>query len=461
MKARSLLKSAAKAARLIAHAASTAISNATPPDPIPDLWEDRVAKAYQLFLTNGAVKKGIKTWVALIFGEEIRFVVAGKTSRKKLEKFVRTTRMDGTLRDVVVNRLVRGEGVPFKHREGKKFTRLRSLNPLSLDPVWEDGILTDLRQLDIDKDGKIIKDSKGTSLKSRVGDAFYLRQDASEWQKHGNSLVLAAFELCDIQADYRKADRAIARRFASILRFVKIGGQIGNKIFVPTTAQLNAAKKTLDNLDPEKAVVVPSYWDVKDYGTEGQVLNIVERVKHLDEEIAMALLFYPVFLTGYSGDFATARSLLKVLRFQILEFRADLRALVDWIFSPDVRAAIGIGANEEIELAFSGVELDVEEWERRLLKELYDDGVLSRRTLQVRFGFDPDTEDDNIKTEPIRSGKFWKPADVVNAANAGVLSKKAAQALAPGPKASATVPADDPADDEPATAPTARPARRF
>src|SRR5690606_20262399 len=100
-----------------------------------------------------------------------------------------------------------------------------------------------------------------------------------------------AFESIQLMRHYRNAEKAIAQRWTTPLRFISVGGKFGDKIITPKQEMIEKIRDILDEMDPKQGVVVPYYVDVKTYGTEGEVLRTEEKVKEVKSDIIVALGF--------------------------------------------------------------------------------------------------------------------------------------------------------------------------
>ena len=414
------------AARNLAIAASTSSSTSSGgTDPIPKKWDEQALKAWEYYLTVAPVKNGISSWLSFVLGDGIDFITENEDDRKKIMEFSKKLKLDRMARDYFKHYLVRGEALAYRVFEGSEVERLRSINPVSIIPKYEDGILTEIDQYQL-KNGK--PTGKPVPLEG-LDNYYHFRLDAPEWGERGTSLVLSAFTHVDILQAYLTADKSIAKRWTTVLRLIKIGGVIGNKIFEPKKKDIAAAKTAFDNMNPDEGLVVPSYWDVKTYGTEGEVLDTTTRIEKTQDAIAMALLMIPFLVTGSGPAVATAKISLKKLKYQIKEFRSVIIDFLDWLYNEEILRSIDVDPEIKLAYQFGGLDIDTEEWEQRLLKELFDLGIVSRRTLQLRWSLDPTVEDSQISNEKIILSRSWSAQDLIGAVGVGILPTEAAREM--------------------------------
>ena len=99
---------------------------------------------------------------------------------------------------------------------------------------------------------------------------------------------------------------AIAKRWATPFRLLKVGGAFGQKMVMPDQKMLEQVRDMVNKMDLKSGLVVPFYVTVETHGTEGQVLNVEDKVKEVKEDIVVALGLSRSLVTGDGPNFATA-----------------------------------------------------------------------------------------------------------------------------------------------------------
>lgn len=241
-------------------------------------------------------------------------------------------------------------------------------------------------------------------------------------------MVLPAFESLELLRDYRRAERAIAKRWTTPFRLVKVGGAFGNKMVNPDQRMIEELRRQIAKMDLRQGLVVPYYVTVETHGTEGQVLNVEEKVREVKEDIMVALGLSRSLVSGDGPNFATASVSLKKMLILIQEIKEAAQTILEWVFEGWQKTS-----GEESGLQFHFNELDPTDANdvRKILLELYDRKLISRSTLQLRMDLDPETElanrTDERQAVDLLDEKQIKP--VVELVMAGILSIKAAQEL--------------------------------
>jgi hypothetical protein len=117
--------------------------------------------------------------------------------------------------------------------------------------------------------------------------------------------VLPAFQSIELLRDYRRAEQAIAKRWATPFRLLKVGGAFGQKMVMPDQKMLEQVRDMVNKMDMKSGLVVPFYVTVETHGTDGQVLK-EDKVKEVKEDIVVALGLSRSLVTGDGPNFATA-----------------------------------------------------------------------------------------------------------------------------------------------------------
>jgi len=146
-------------------------------------------------------------------------------------------------------------------------------------------------------------------------------------------MVVTAFESIELLRDYRSAERAVAKRWTTPLRFIQVGGQFGQKTIVPDQRTLNTVRDMLNRMDMKAGLVVPFYVKAETYGTEGQVLDTEKKIKEIKEDIIIALGLAKSLITGDGPNFATASIGMQKMVVMLKEIKQVARDILDWIFA--------------------------------------------------------------------------------------------------------------------------------
>jgi len=267
----------------------------------------------------------------------------------------------------------------------------------------------------------------GEGIELPLEQLLHLKWDAPSFSPRGNSIVLPAFHAIALLRDYRRSEQAIARRWTTPLRFVQVGGQFGSKLIMPDQGMLDRIRDMLNKSDLRSGLVVPFFCDVKTYGTEGEVLETEKKVKEVKEDVIVALGLARSIVTGDGPNFATASVSMQKMIIMLGEIKRAARRVVRWVLD-DWKEMRGYGG-KTIEVFFNDLDLSDDADFRRLLLELYDRRLISRKSLQVRMQLDPEVEAAQAETErremDLTDEKTIKP--IVELVNAGVITPEYAR----------------------------------
>ena len=118
-------------------------------------------------------------------------------------------------------------------KDGKDIEEVICVNPVSVKVKYAQGQLVEARQYP--------DDGGGEGLDLPVDQVLHLKWDAPAFSPRGNSLVLPAFQSIELLRDYRRAEQAIAKRWGTPFRLLKVGGAFGQKMVMPDQKMLEAA----------------------------------------------------------------------------------------------------------------------------------------------------------------------------------------------------------------------------
>ncbi len=404
---------------------SSVFSKIAAMDVIPRTWEERARKAWEYYLEEPLVKNCVNSWRSFAVGDDVKIACDDEDVKDEaVEAADRLDLMD-FVKDMVLQLLVKGDAVGFKRyvKEGKDIEELVCVNPVSVKVKYEQGQLAEVRQYPEDNPGA------GEGIALPVEQVLHLKWDAPSFSPRGNSIVLPAFQSIELLRDYRRAEQAIAKRWATPFRLLKVGGAFGQKMVMPDQRMLEGVRDMVNKMDLRSGLVVPFYVTVETHGTDGQVLNVEDKVKEVKEDIIVALGLSRSLVTGDGPNFATASVSMQKMMVMIREIKQAARAILAWVFD-DWQELKGYG-DKTLQFLFNDLDPSDAVDIKRLLVELYDRKLISRSSMQLKMDLDPDIEAANRETEKkvvdLSDEKQVKP--IVDMVMAGILSVEAAQKM--------------------------------
>jgi hypothetical protein len=409
---------------------SATFAGLNPNEAIPATWEERARKAWEYYLEEPLVKNCVNSWRTFAVGDEIKLSSDDESLKDEAVEAAWRLRVSRFVKDMVLQLLVKGDAVGFKRyaETGKDIDELVCVNPVSVKVKYANGELIEVRQFAEDKSAV----DEGTDLP--VEQVIHLKWDAPAFSPRGNSLVLPAFQSIELLRDYRRAEQAIAKRWTTPFRLLKVGGAFGQKMVMPDQRMLEQVRDMVNKMDLKSGLVVPFYVAVETHGTEGQVLKVEDKVKEVKEDIVVALGLSRSLVTGDGPNFATASVSMQKMMVMIREIKQAARALLDWVFD-DWMELHGHG-DKSLQYIFNDLDPSDAVDMKRLLLDLYDRKLISRSSLQLKMDLDPEIETSNRATEgktiDVFDEKQVKP--VVDMVMAGILSVERAQEMLGLPK---------------------------
>ena len=109
------------------------------------------------------------------------------------------------------------------------------------------------------------------------------------------------------------------------------------------------------------------------------------------------------------------------MNISLKQIKQAARQILDWVFDNWKEMN---GYVDEIHYQFSDLDLNDETDQKKLLIELYDRGLLSKTTLQQKFGFSETVEDNRLKEENLDKKPSLSVQDILQMASLGYISRE-------------------------------------
>lgn len=398
---------------------------------IPTDWKERAKKAWEYYQEEPIVSNTINTWRTFAIGDQVKITADDEEVRTEGNKLFNALKVNRFIKDMIMQLLVKGECIGYKRYgsngkaskgEHNDIVKLICVNPPSVDFEFENGELVKAIQKP-ESDGSSISEEVELPLEQMI----HRKWNAPQFSARGNSMVIPAFESIELLRDYRRAQRAIAKRWTTPLRFILVGGKYGDKVIMPTQKMISTIRDQVNKMDLKSGLVVPFYVRAETYGTEGQVLNTEDKVKEVKEDIIVALGVAKSLVTGDGPNFATASIAFQKMVIMLKEIKQVAREILDWIF--DDWKELKNYADKKIQYIFSDVDLTNEIEVKKLLIELYDRNLISKNTIQTKMDLIPDVEKSNRTKEGTLVDMSWDIKDIVSLVQMGVMSVQTAQEM--------------------------------
>ncbi len=395
-------------------------------ETIPREWHERAARAWEFYLEEPIVSNTINSWRVFAMGDEIGVTSKEEETKKQARELSRRLDVNSFVKDMILQLLVKGDCTGYLRRNegGDDIEKLICINPISVKLKFENGALVEAVQKKEMRDGNFDNTDDGVAL--ALDQMVHIKWNAPEFSPRGNSLVLPAFESIELLRDFRKAERAIAKRWTTPMRFIHVGGHYGDKVIMPNKKMLETIRNEINKMDMRSGLVVPFYVKAETYGTEGHVLNTERKVKEIKEDILIALGMARSIVTGDGPNFATASVSMQKMIIMLKEIKQAARRILDWIYD-EWKGLKGIEA--EIDYAFSDLDLQNEVDQKKLLIDLYDRNLISKNTLQEKMNLNPEVESSNRAKEQRLVDMNWDIKDVTALVQLGIMSGGTARKL--------------------------------
>lgn len=391
-------------------------------DAIPRTWDERARQAMEYYQEEPLVANAINVWRTFALGDEIGISCDNEEVQDEAQEAFYRLELNRFVKDMILQLLVKGDAIGyFVRSDGPDLDSVICVNPVSVYLTYDDVELVKAIQRPENGSG-----FTGAEIPLALDQMLHLKWNAPEYEERGNSMVLPAFEAIQILRDYRKAERAIAKRWATPLRFVQVGGNFGGKLILPDDGMLDKIRNQLERMDLKSGLVVPFYVKAETYGAEGTTLNTEDKVREVKEDILVALGLARSIVTGDGPNFATASVSMQKMIVQLKEIKQAARTILDWVFDEWLERK---GYEDEtLHYQFSDLDLTAEVDQKKLLVELYDRGLISKATLQQKMGLSPAVEGKQQEQEEIVVDTNWSVQDIAQLVALEVLSVAEARA---------------------------------
>jgi len=233
---------------------SAAFSKVNATEAIPATWEERARKAWEYYVEEPLVKNCVNSWRTFAVGDEIKISSDDDSLKDQALEAAWRLNVSQFIKDMILQLLVKGDAIGFKRytQSGQDIEELVCVNPVSVKVKYAQGDLIEARQYPEDTSGG------SESISLPVEQVVHLKWDAPAFSPRGNSLVLPAFQSIELLRDYRRAEQAIAKRWATPFRLLKVGGAFGQKMVMPDQRMLEQVRDMVNKMDMKSGLVCRS-----------------------------------------------------------------------------------------------------------------------------------------------------------------------------------------------------------
>jgi hypothetical protein len=397
---------------------SSAFNRIAANDTIPVNWDERAKKAWEYYTEEPLVKNCLNSWRTFAVGDEIKITSDDADFNETISEASTRLKISDFVKDMILQLLVKGDAVGFKVYAKNKsdIEELVCVNPVTVKVKYAQGMLVDATQQPEEAGGL------GDALPLPIDQLLHLKWDSPAFSPRGNSMVLPAFQSIELLRDYRRAEQAIAKRWTTPLRLIKVGGAYNQKMVMPDQRMLEQVRDMVNKMDLRSGLIVPFYITVETHGTDGQVLKVEEKVREVKEDIVVALGLSRSLVAGDGPNFATASVSMQKMIIMIREIKQAAKKILTWVFN-DWQEINGY-TDKTLQYIFNDLDPSDAVDFKKLLIELYDRKLISRSSLQLKMDLIPEIESANQENEDqniyLLDEKQIKP--IVDMVIAGILS---------------------------------------
>jgi SPP1 gp7 family putative phage head morphogenesis protein len=352
-------------------------------------WKTNAEKAWRYSRINGRCKDGMGYWLALALGEGTNISCDNEAVQEAAKLLLESLNIDEWLSDMMQQLLVKGDCTGFMYEDGKEISRIQCLNPISVKTEYEDGVLKKASQQSKQK-------NTSRDVPLDIEHFIHRRWDVPEFEDHGASMLLPAFEHLDEYDDLRKTDRVITKRYREPLVQVKMGGERAKRYIRPDRRSMDALKHQMDNLQPGESLITEDVVDIKIHGLDNVVPTSDARYERLDQAISYDLGLPRSLSSGDGPNRETANASVEKVLVMVGRIRRQARKLLDWVFG---RWQELNGTDEVLSYGTISTDpwLDLDIIKIYVLA--YEHRIVSRATVQEILKLNAETEQSRIDAE--------------------------------------------------------------
>ncbi len=383
-------------------------------DAIPEEWEDRAKKAWEYYILEPLVSNVIETWVAFAIGDVITVTSENESLQESVQAEMKRLNIKQLLYDFIVQTIVKGDGLLYRYpkNESGEIERVESLNTTFIEVKYKNGEIDTVQQsADLDDP---LSDQEEQELTAE--NALHVKWKAPAYAKHGNSMILPAFEDIELLRDFRKAQRAIVRRWITPLRLIKIGfhDKATGKFYGVDKKTVNQITAVLNKMTGRTGAVVPFYVDVVTEGIDKAIPDMNKDIVLVKEDILVGMGMSRSVITGDGPNFATANVSFKKIIGVLSAVQSIGKTALNWLFDPKDEITFGLPQMD------ANSSLDI----KKFMVDLYERGIISKEAVQAAMEVNPETQEKKIADQviPITSMK-----DLLEAVKMGVISAETAR----------------------------------
>jgi hypothetical protein len=415
-----------KLASAAAFASNPFRSYAVNDSEIPTAWVDRAKRAMVFYQEEPLVSNAVNAWRTFAIGDEITPTCEDEAVQEEVQDMFWALGLNKWIKDMVQQLLVKGDAIGYMTlaKDKKGLARVQCVNPVSVVLEMENGEITKATQKG---DGTDAGSTGYNEVALSLDRLLHVKWNVPEYEPRGQSMVLPAFEAIELLRDYRRAERAIAKRWTTPLRFIQVGGVFaGGKTILPTQQEIDAVRDVVETADLKSGIVVPFYVKAETYGAD-KSLDTAEQMKEIKEDILVAMGLSRSVVTGDSANFATASVSMQRMIVMLKEIKQAAREMLDWVLDPWLERT---GHKDVIlRYEFSDLDLTADNELQKFLLELYDRGLISGKSLQVKAGLSAEIETQQQSEEPVIVDRNWTADEVTKLVQLEVITAEEARAL--------------------------------
>ena len=342
----------------------------------------------------GIVKSAVRIYITLTIGE-ITLEGGSKKNKNYFTKLVERTQLNKILRQSIPDLYKSGNIFWYRETEGKETVWIHQLNPIDVDvkghrrgrPIATLRTLNDPDTLPDD----LLDEFTGT-YKLNLRKTYHVANDREAYLRYGKPITTACFE--PIQHIEKLLDMESESIDSIVDSLIII--TLGDEKRPATQNQINELKKKVTNLKSTSRLVGNHTLKAQVIEKDISVFN-KEKFEVPLQMLMQSIGITPSIFTG-EGSESTAlvgmQSATKTIQTARMEIEDELNNMFE-----DIALEVGLDPKNNPKVTLGKLDLNDDEIQHAIIRNLYLDGVLSAKTYAKVHGYNVDLEQEQIALE--------------------------------------------------------------
>lgn len=358
---------------------------------------------------NERVSDAIDYHVALALGEDTEITCEKDKYQKLAAEFALAHKVHRFVYENIIQLLTKGECACKRHWDGTDLKRLQTINPVSLDVEYTDGIISKCKQ-------------GSTDLLLDRDNLIHLKWKTPSYANRGLTMVFPAFNPLNILESLEKSDAVVQKKYKEPLQQAKIGGLRGKKYHQASPRSLQLLLEKIKRLRPGEVLATSDLVELITHFPDEKIPDNIKKHERQDTRISIAMKMSRPLATGDGPNYATADAAVKKQRVLVGIIREYAQQLWRFAMEPFV---LKNGVKEKLTYGRVDTDPSIDIDVIKVFLEAFKQQIVSRESVLRAMKLVPEVEAVRMEKE----GPVFNAAQIKLLVDAGVITKDQARSL--------------------------------